>query len=81
MNISQLRTELHEIINRVTDDKILEAVHTILSSRTANQPYMKERHLTKEAMDEKIEVSEQDIKLGKVTDHQVLKKEILDWRK
>jgi endonuclease III len=75
MNTARLRTELHDIINRVTDDRILQAVHTILSAQATDV------QLTKESMDKMLEASENDIQEGRVIDHQDLKKEMLSWSK
>ena len=82
MNTSRLRTELHQIIDSVTDDRILQAVHTILSSQAKIHSYSSSGHpLTQQAMDGMLEASEEEITTGKVTDHEDLKKEILSWRK
>jgi endonuclease III len=75
MNTARLRTELHDIINRVTDDRVLQAVHTILSAQA------RDVQLTKESMDKMLEASENDIQEGRVIDHQDLKKEMLSWSK
>lgn len=82
MNTTKLKEELHQIIDRVTDSKILQAVYTILSSQVNIQAYSPSgQPLTKQAMDEMLEASETEIKAGKVTDHEDIKKEILSWRK
>ncbi len=82
MDTTWIKTELHQIIDRVTDGRILQAVHTILSSQTNIQTYISSgQSLTKQAMDEMLEASEAEISTGKVTDHEEIKKEILSWRK
>lgn len=82
MNTTRLKTELHQIIDRVTDGRILQAVHTILSSQTNIQAYSSSgQPLTQQAMDGMLEASEEEIRTGKVTDHEDIKKEILSWRK
>ena len=82
MNTTRLKTELHQIIDRVTDGRILQAVHTILSAQTNIQAYSSSgTSLTKQAMDEMLEASEAEIRAGKLTNHEGIKNEILSWRK
>lgn len=37
MNVIELRSELHNLIDKITDSNILNAVKTLLSERTATQ--------------------------------------------
>ncbi|MDZ7603983.1 MAG: hypothetical protein U5K79_00005 [Cyclobacteriaceae bacterium] len=66
MNTTRLKSELHQIIDRVTDGRILQAVHTILSSQTNIQAYSSSGlPLTKQAMDGMLEASEGEMQDGK----------------
>lgn len=82
MKRTELKSRLHEIIESIEDNKILEAVHTILSSQSTYISHSTSgRPLTKENMDEMIFASESDIKTGRLTNQTQLKEEIKNWRK
>jgi hypothetical protein len=82
MNTSELKLELHQIIDQVKDSRILEAVYTMLSSQvkifahtTDNNP------VTKEELDLMLNSSEQDITAGRLIDQNDIKNEIKTLRK
>ena len=82
MNTTELKSRLHKIIDSIEDDELLNAVHTILSSKpifesrsTSGKP------LNKEDMDEMIYASESDIKAGRLSNQTDIKKEIQNWRR
>lgn len=82
MNTPELKLELHRIIDQVKDNRVLQAIHTMLSyhvsifAHTAGgKPIMKEE------FDLMLETSEEDIKAGRLTNQKDLKEEIKTWRK
>ena len=82
MRTIEIRKELHEIIDKINDKRLLGAVHTLLLSSSKTEiPSSKKGSLTKGTMDEMLEASEIDIREGRVTDQQDLKSEIKNWRR
>ena len=82
MRTIEIRQELHQIIDKINDKRLLAAVHTLLTSSSKTIIHSsKGEPLTKENMDEMLEVSEVDIREGRLTDHQNLKNEIKSWRR
>jgi hypothetical protein len=82
MSTPELKSELHQIIDQVNDNRILEAVYTILSSQLNIFAYTTDnKPITKEALDKLLELSEDDIKSGRITNQADIKKEIETWRK
>jgi len=82
MSATELKSQLHKIIDKVTDKSILEAMHTLLSAQmnvyghsTSGKP------ISKNELDRMLNVSEEEIKTGKTTTARDLKKEIQSWRK
>ena len=67
-----IKVELHQMIDQIGDDKVLEAVYTLLS----NQPVAyttSGKSLNQEAYEAMIDEGEEDIKKGKVSSHQDVK--------
>jgi hypothetical protein len=82
MNTSELKLELHQIIDQVKDNRILEAVYTILSSQVSIFAYTTDnKPVTKAELDMMLAASEEDIKTGRLMDQREIKKEINTWRK
>lgn len=82
MNTSELKSELHQIIDQVKDNRILEAVYTILSSQVSIFAHTSDnKPVTKEQLDVMLDASEEDINAGRLTDQSDVKKEIKTWRK
>ncbi|HEY8938516.1 MAG TPA: hypothetical protein VIM65_25020 [Cyclobacteriaceae bacterium] len=82
MNTSELKSELHQIIDQVKDNRILEAVYTILSSQVSIFAYTSDnKPVTKEQLDTMLNASEEDINAGRLKDQSDIKKEIKTWRK
>jgi hypothetical protein len=82
MNTSELKLELHQIIDQVKDNRILEAIYTILSSQVSIFAHTADnKPVTKEELDKMLALSEGDIKAGRLTNQTEIKKEIKTWRK
>lgn len=82
MRTIEIRQELHQIIDKINDKRLLGAVHTLLTSSSKIVTHSsKGEPLTKGAMDEMLEASEAAISEGRVTDQQDLKNEMKNWRK
>lgn len=82
MDAAELRTELHRIIDQVKDNRILQAIHTMLSSQVSIFAHTSDGNpVTKDELDTMLQVSENDIKYGRLTNHEDLKEEIATWRK
>ena len=74
--------ELHRIIDQIRDNRVLEAVYTLLSSRDQTVAYSsKGDPLVKEDLDTMLKASESDIQYGRLTNQNDLKKEVKSWRK
>jgi hypothetical protein len=81
MNTSELQLELHQIIDQVKDNRILQAVHTILSSQVSVFAHTTDgKPLTKDNFDEMLEAGESDIKAGRFIVQKDLKEKIKTWR-
>lgn len=82
MNTSKLKLELHQIIDQVKDNRILEAVYTILISQVSIFAYPADnKPVTKGELDMMLAASEEDIKAGRLVNQSDIKKEIKTWRK
>jgi hypothetical protein len=82
MNTSELKLELHQIIDQVKDNRILEAVYTILSSQVNIFAYTADnKPVTKEELDMMLRSSEEDINAGRLINQADIKKEIKTWRR
>lgn len=82
MDTSELRLELHRIIDQVKDNNILRAIHMLLSSQLNIFAHTVDgKPLTKEELDNMLELSEEDIKAGRLTNQKDLKEEIKSWKK
>ena len=81
MNTTELQLELHQIIDQVKDNRILQAVHTILSSQVGIFAHSsKGEPISKSEFDEMIEVSEDDIKAGRLVSQKDLTEKIKAWK-
>jgi hypothetical protein len=81
MNTSELQMELHQIIDQVQDNRILQAVHTILSSQVSIFAQTTDgRPLSKDGFDEMLEAGEEDIKARRFISQKNLKEKIKTWR-
>lgn len=81
MNTSQLQSELHQIIDQVKDNQILQAIHTILSSQVGIFVHSTDsKPLTKDDFDRMLQESEDDIKAGRLVGQRDLKEKIKTWR-
>ena len=72
IGMPNIKIELHQLIDQIGDDKVLEAVYTLLS----NQPvaYTTEgKPLNQMAYEAMIEEGEEDIRQGKVYSHEEVK--------
>ncbi len=70
--MSNIKIELHQMIDRIEDNKVLEAVYTLL----ANQPVAfttEGKPLSQMAYEAMIEEGEEDIRTGKVYSHEEVK--------
>lgn len=82
MSATELQTQLHKIIDQVTDKNILQAIHTLLSAQVNSYGQTtKGKAITKKELDIMLASSEEEIRLGKTTSSIDLKKEIKAWRK
>ncbi len=80
MNTSELQLELHQIIDQVKDNRILQAIHTILSSQVHIFAHSSEgKPITKNEFDEMLEASEEDIKKDRLLSQNELKEKIKTW--
>jgi predicted transcriptional regulator len=81
MNTSELQLELHQIIDQVKDNRILQAVHTILSSQVSIFAHSTDgKTLSKDDFDKMLEAGEADIKAGRLVSQKDLKEKIKTWR-
>ncbi len=72
LEMADIKLELHQMINQIGDNKILEAVYTLL----ANQPVAYTtggKPLNQTAYEAMIEEGEEDIRKGKVYSHEEVK--------
>ena len=72
IEMPDIKVELHQMIDQIGDDKVLEAVYTLLS----NQPVAyttRGKSLNQAAYEAMIDEGEEDIKKGKVFSHQEVK--------
>ena len=77
MDTPELKLELHRIIDQVKDNRILQAIHTMLSSQVNIFSHTGGgKPLTKEEFDVMLESSEEDIKAGRLTNQKDLKGEL-----
>ncbi len=82
MSATELQTQLHKIIDQVTDQNTLQAVHTLLSSQVNIYGHTSEgRAITKKELDIMLATSEKEISEGKTTSSIDIKKEMKSWRK
>lgn len=82
MSATELQTQLHKIIDQVTDQNTLQAVHTLLSSQVNIYGHTSEgRAITKKELDIMLATSEKEISGGKTTSSIDIKKEMKSWRK
>lgn len=82
MSATELQSQLHKIIDQVTDKNILQAIHTLLSAQVNFYGYSSEgKAITKKELDMMLAASEEEIRAGKTTSTHDLKKEIKSWRK
>ncbi len=70
--MSNVRIELHQMIDRIEDVKVLEAVYTLLSNQTVSYA-VKGQPLTQMAYEAMIEEGEEDIRMEKVHSHEEVK--------
>jgi len=70
---TELREGLHQIIDRIEDDKILEAAYTLLEQQDVVLYTTCGNALTQRGFEVKISEGEQDIKQGKVHSHYQVK--------
>lgn len=81
MNSTELKSELHRIIENIDDDSILHAVHTLLE-RTTDAVFSTDGiRLGKKEIDRMMREGEEDISTGRVTGQQQLIEEIKSWRR
>lgn len=81
MNTSQLQLELHQIIDQVKDNRILQAIHTILSSQVGIFVHTTDgKPLTKDDVDKMLQESEDDINAGRLVSQNDLIEKIKTWR-
>ena len=73
MSNSELKEELHQIIDRIEDDKILEAAYILLEKQDSGIYSTMGERLFQSEFESKIDEGEQDIKLGKVHSHDQVK--------
>ncbi len=82
MSTVELQSQLHKIIDQVTDERVLKAVHTLLSSKINIYAHSSDgQAITKEELDSLLSLSEEDIRTGNTTSVHDLKIEIESWRK
>jgi len=63
--MSKIKSELHQIIDQIGDDKLLEAVYALLSSHTVASD-LDGKPLTQEEFEAMIDEGEDDILNGRV---------------
>jgi len=81
MSTAELQTQLHKVIDQVTDQEILKAVHTLLSSQLNVYAYTTNgKAITKAELDLLLAAAE-EMREGKTTTAYDLKNEIKSWRK
>jgi hypothetical protein len=82
MSTVELKTDLYQLIDGITDNNVLKAIHTILKKSIDNDivGYSSDRKpLTKKAFIKRIEKAEAEIKKGHYTTIEALKKESESW--
>lgn len=81
MNIETLKIDLAKQLFNIHEKSVLEQIKTILDKREIVAYTVDGTPLTIKAYNQALENAEQDIKLGKVTNSDNLKKEIKNWKK
>ena len=74
MGTVQLKEELHQIIDRIEDDKILEATYILLERQDIILHTTNGKPLTQREFGTMIDEGEHDIEQGKVHNHDQIKK-------
>jgi hypothetical protein len=84
MTTTAIKINSHKFIDVVNDNTMLKAVHAILEKEAKNDTIVgysiNGKAITKQMLDEELEVSEMEIKKGQTITHSQLKKEIASWR-
>lgn len=83
MTTTTIKNNLHKLIDVVNDNTILKAVQVILEKEAKNDIIgydIDGKAVTKQLLDEELEISEMEIKKGHTITHAQLKKEIASWR-
>lgn len=73
METVQLKEELHQIIDRIEDSKILEATYTLLERQDIILHATNGKPLTQRAFESMIDEGEHDIEQGKTHSHEQIK--------
>ena len=74
METIQLKEELHQIIDRIEDNKILEATYILLEKQDIILHTTSRKPLTPQEFEAKVDEGEHDIEQGKVYSHDQIKK-------
>lgn len=77
---TKLRDDLHQLIDRIEDQAILRAVHTLLAPRAEKLYSVQGKALDQNQVEDLLEESESDIDAGRTLSHQELKTHIQSWR-
>ncbi len=70
--MSDIKVELHQMIDQIGDNKVLKAVHTLLSNQVVAYTTRGES-LNQAAYEAMIDEGEEDVKNGKVFSHEEVK--------
>ncbi len=81
MNIETLKIDLARQLFNINEKSVLEQIKTILDKREIVAYTVDGNPLTIKAYNQALENAEQDIRLGKVTNADQLKKEIGNWKR
>jgi len=73
MGTVQLKEELHQIIDRIEDSKILEATYTLLERQDIILHTTNGEPLTQREFESMIDEGEHDIEQGKIHSHEQVK--------
>jgi predicted transcriptional regulator len=77
MDVTELRADLHNMIDKISDRKILKAVHTLLSENAATKSDWWDAISQEER--EEIEKGISDVDRGEIKTHEEVMKKYKKW--
>jgi hypothetical protein len=79
MDLQERKLEFIEEYIRLSDEKIIDKLEKVLRSEKKRSVKSEIKSLTQAEMDNMIEESEEDIRLGNIISHDAVKLEVLSW--